>query len=257
MSRSALLRGVSASALTLAFIFAAQAQVALPTIVVGAAPRPVAPPPEKPRDAEVVDQRQITEEKPATADTAKLLENTPGVSMYENGGVSRLPAIHGMADDRLKILVGGVQATSACSNHMNPPLSYVDPNNVQKIEVLSGIMPVSKGGDSIGGSILVTPRQPAFAPPPGVAPPLEAPVGPFLLGSPYPPFVPFHGLGFRFGNQNELLATGAISAFFRTNNNGITVSGTANVATDHWSVLYNGAWSRATDYRMGGGEKVL
>lgn len=253
MSRTTLLRGASASALVFAFVAATQAQTALPPIYVGAAPRPVA----APSDATVVDQRQITDEKPATADTAKLLENTPGVSMYENGGVSRLPAIHGMADDRLKILVGGVQATSACSNHMNPPLSYVDPNNVQKIEVLSGVMPVSNGGDSIGGSILVTPRQPAFAPPPGAATTLEPPAGPFLLGSPYPPFLPFQGQGFRFGNQNELLATGAISAFFRTNNNGITVSGTANVATDHWSVLYNGAWSRATDYRMGGGEKVL
>lgn len=258
MSRYALMRGASACALTFAFVIAAQAQTALPVIVVGAAPRPAAPAPQKPADAEIVDQRQIADEKPATPDTTKLLENTPGVSMYENGGVSRLPAIHGMADDRLKIVVGGVQATSACANHMNPPLSYIDPNNVQKIEVLSGVMPVSKGGDSIGGSILVTPRQPAFAPPYGAPPPAaEAPAEPFLLGSPYPPFLPFNGQGLRFGNQNELLATGAISAFFRTNNNGITVSGTANVATDHWSVLYNGTWSRATDYRMGGGEKVL
>lgn len=258
MYRTVLLRGASACALTLVIVSAAQAQSVLPPIVVGAAPRPVVAS-AKPRDATVVDQKEIEREKPATADTTKLLENTPGVSMYENGGVSRLPAIHGMADDRLKILVGGVNATSACSNHMNPALSYIDPNNVERIEVLSGVMPVSKGGDSIGGSILVQPRQPAFAPPPGVGgPPLvAAPVGPFLFGSPYPPFMPWHGQGLRFGNQNELLATGAISAFFRTNNNGVTVSGTANVATDHWSVLYNGAWSRATDYHAGGGEKVL
>ncbi|NUJ80452.1 TonB-dependent receptor plug domain-containing protein [Methylocystis sp. FS] len=261
MQRTALLRGASACALVLASLATAEAQVALPQIVIGAPQRTAAPAtPQKPSDVEIVDQKEIDKEKPAIADTTKLLENTPGVSMYEAGGVSRLPAIHGMADDRLKIIVGGVQPTSACANHMNPPLSYIDPNNVQKIEVYSGVMPVSKGGDSIGGSIIVTPKQPVFAPPPGapLPPPVVAPVQPFLLGSPYPPFLPFTGQGLRFGNQNELLATGVVSAFFRSNYNGISVAGTTNVATDHWSVLYNGAWSRATDYHQGGnGPKVL
>ena len=152
MPPTALLRGASACALILASVASAEAQVSLPQIVVGAAPAPVASAPD--RDAKIVDQKEIEKERPAVADTAKLLENTPGVSMYEAGGVSRLPAIHGMADDRLKIIVGGVQPTSACANHMNPPLSYIDPNNVQKIEVFSGVMPVSRGGDSIGGSII-------------------------------------------------------------------------------------------------------
>ena len=168
MSPSAFTRGVSASAIALSLLAsasdAALAQTPLPQISVGgaragrmaAAPRPAAPvdapaQPEKLSGATVVDAREIEQERPATADTVRLLENTPGLSWYENGGVSRLPAIHGMADDRLKILVGGVEATSACSNHMNPPLSYIDPNNVQKIDVYSSVMPVSKGGDSIGG----------------------------------------------------------------------------------------------------------
>lgn len=268
MSRLVLTRGASAGVIALVLLGYAQAQTPLPAIIVGAAsrgaataaPRPntVVAQPDKLQDATVIGPREIVKELPAVADTVQLLQNAPGVNWYEAGGVSRLPVIHGMADDRLKILVGGVEATSACANHMNPPLSYIDPNNVQNIEVLSGVMPVSKGGDSIGGSILVTPRQPAFAPNPAAAPAVVEPTGPFLLGSPYPPFLPFRGQGLRFGAQNEILATGAISAFFRTNNNGITVSGTANVANEHWSVLYNGAWSRATDYHEGGdGRKVL
>jgi iron complex outermembrane receptor protein len=273
MSTRHLTRGVSAGAIALAMLGAAQAQTALPDIRIGAArPAPSgpgagvgapvqAPPPaetDADADATIIDRKEIVAERPTAADTVKLLENAPGVSWYEGGGVSRLPAIHGMADDRLKIMVGGVEPTSACANHMNPPLSYIDPNNVDRIEVQSGVMPVSKGGDSIGGSILVTPRQPVFAPPANAPAVVVTPTGPFLLGSPYPPFLPFNGQGLRFGAQNQILATGAISAFFRTNNNGITVSGTANVATDHWSLLYNGAWSRATDYHAGGGgEKVL
>ena len=65
-----------------------------------------------------------------TSDTASLLANIPGVSLYGNGGVSSLPAIHGMADDQVRVKVDGMDLISACANHMNPPLSYLDPSNV-------------------------------------------------------------------------------------------------------------------------------
>ncbi|MDZ4211039.1 MAG: hypothetical protein U1C59_04920, partial [Methylotenera sp.] len=37
-----------------------------------------------------------------SSDTASLLENEPGVSLYRAGGVSSLPVIHGLADDRIR-----------------------------------------------------------------------------------------------------------------------------------------------------------
>jgi len=52
---------------------------------------------------------------------------------------------------------------SACANHMNPPLSYVDPSNVGNVTVYPYIVPVSVGGDSIGGTILVSSAAPDFA----------------------------------------------------------------------------------------------
>ena len=67
---------------------------------------------------------------PFVADTAQLLESQPGLSLYGNGGVSSLPVIHGMADDRVRVKVDGMDLISACANHMNPPLSYIDPSNV-------------------------------------------------------------------------------------------------------------------------------
>lgn len=97
-----------------------------------------------------------------TSDTAALLTGIPGVSLYGNGGVSSLPVIHGMEDDRLRILVDGMGLISACANHMNPPLSYIDPSNVGEIKVYAGITPVSLGGDSIGGTISVNSREPEF-----------------------------------------------------------------------------------------------
>ncbi len=132
---------------------------------------------------------------------------------------------------------------------MNPPLSYIDPNNVGHIEVLAGVTPVSKGGNSIAGTIIVEPKSPVFAAPASLAP--AFPDGRLPHFWPYP-------LGLRFGANGEVLATGSVSSFFRSTNNGISVSGTANVATEHFSVLYNGAWTRGTDYHMGdNGSKVL
>ena len=41
-----------------------------------------------------------------------------------------LPGINGLNDDRVKVLLNGMVATSACTNYMNPPLSYIDPSQV-------------------------------------------------------------------------------------------------------------------------------
>jgi iron complex outermembrane receptor protein len=97
-----------------------------------------------------------------TSDTASLLKLTPGVSLKTGGGLSSLPVIHGLADDRVNITIDGASITSSCSNHMNPALSYIDPSKVGTIDVIAGITPVSQGGDSIGGSIIVKSKDLIF-----------------------------------------------------------------------------------------------
>ena len=64
---------------------------------------------------------------PASSDTAQMLGNLPGYGVAAGGGVSGLPVVNGFADDRLKIRIDGMEITSACANHMNAPLSYIDP----------------------------------------------------------------------------------------------------------------------------------
>ena len=91
----------------------------------------------------------IEQMRPATSDTASLLRNIPGVSTYSAGGVSSLPAIHGMADDRIRIKVDGMDLIASCPNHMNPALSYIDPTRVENIKVFAGVTPVSVGGTCV------------------------------------------------------------------------------------------------------------
>lgn len=174
-----------------------------------------------PANATVIGAPEIARVRPASNDTALLLKNAPGVSIYQGGGVSGLPAINGMNDDRVRVLLNGMVVSSACANHMNPPLSYTDPAQVGHIEVLSGVTPVSKGGDSLGGTVLVESLPPRFA---------------------------STGAGVE--------THGSISGYYRSNGDGIASSATASAASGNVAVNYAGAWSRAHTIDDGRGQNI-
>jgi iron complex outermembrane recepter protein len=159
--------------------------------------------------------------RPTTSDTSSLIRDVPGVSTYGAGGVSGLPVIQGLADDRIKIMINGANISAACANHMNPPLSYVDPGQVKKIDVFTGVTPVSVGGDSIAGAIMVETVSPQFASPgEGVA------------------------------------AHGSLSSFVRSNGGGVGGAASASVATSNVGLGYTGAWTRSGNYEDGDGREV-
>ncbi|MBU3695197.1 TonB-dependent receptor [Dechloromonas sp.] len=159
--------------------------------------------------------------RPATSDTASLLRDVPGVALQGAGGTSSLPIIRGLADDRLRIQVDGMDFIASCPNHMNPPLSYVDPTNVGKLKVWAGITPVSVGGDSIGGTIVAETRPAEFA----------------------------------AAGQGSLLK-GEIGSFYRSNGNAFGASLSATAATESLSLSYNGAFAKADNYKAGGDFKT-
>lgn len=151
-----------------------------------------------------------------SSDSAALLADEPGVTLYRAGGVSSLPAIHGLADDRVRVKLDGMDLIASCPNHMNPPLSYIDPTNIDNIKVYAGITPVSVGGDSIGGTIMVNSAKPEFA----------------ATGA---------------GN----LVKGQISSFYRSNNDAYGGNVSATFANESFSANYTGASSQADNYKAG------
>ena len=167
-------------------------------------------------NASTIDDEELKSLTPATSDTASLLRNVPGLSFQGAGGVSSLPVIRGLADDRLRIKVDGMDLISACANHMNPPLSYINPTNVSSATVFAGITPVSIGGDSIGGTILVDSAAPEFA------------------------------------NAGEgLLTTGEIGGFYRSNGDARGGNVAATVAGEKLSLSYQGSTTKANNYEAG------
>src|SRR5574343_710921 len=204
-----------AAALAVAFSApSAWAQSTLNEVVVSADRLPEVTKPRQVGAAEIAAKHAVTR------DTAALLRDVPGVSLYGAGGVSSLPVIHGLADDRLRITVDGMDFIASCPNHMNPPLSYLDPTNVAKIKVFAGITPVSVGGDSIGGAIVAETAAPQFA-------------------------VPGQGL----------LTKGEIGAFYQSNNNAQGGNVSATLASENLSITYTGAMAKADNYTAGGNFK--
>lgn len=150
-----------------------------------------------------------------SSDTASLLDDLPGVASFGAGGVSSLPTLHGLNDDRVKITVDGVQIADACPNHMNPALSYTDPRSIRQITVMAGITPVSAGGDSIGGTIAVLTADP------------------------------------RFAEAGKTLFDGALDGFYRSNGDAAGGSLAATLANDRWHLDYAGSGITANNYEGG------
>lgn len=154
-----------------------------------------------------------------TSDAASLLGGTAGLSVAGNGGVSGIPAIHGLADDRVKLTINGMTLAPACSGHMNPPLSYIDPANLATITVMAGITPVSAGGDSIGGSVAVESARPEFA-------------------------------------ASGVAVHASASAYTRTNSRTTGGHASFSAATEHLRISYVGSTVDAENYTAGGGAVV-
>ena len=115
-----------------------------------------------PTPAGKVDDARLAPARSTTADSASLLRDVPGLNLKSAGGTSSLPVVFGLGGDRVRTTVDGMDLIASCPNHMNPPLSYLDPAAIGRIQVYAGITPVSAGGDSIAGSIVVETRGPRF-----------------------------------------------------------------------------------------------
>lgn len=92
---------------------------------------------------------------PATLTQA--LENVPGVGVVSDGGQGAVPALRGLARGRSSILVDGSRVST--ERRAGPNASFLDPANIDSIEVARGPGSVAYGSDSFGGVIAVRTRR--------------------------------------------------------------------------------------------------
>lgn len=150
----------------------------------------------------------------SATDSAALLKEAPGAAVVRNGRLSGIVQLRGLSDDRVKVLVNGMEITPACPNHMDPPLLDIAPSALQSLTVLAGITPVSLGGDNIGGIVLADRKAPAFS------------------------------------SNARTLWSGDLGSFYRGSDDGTGVNGNLTLAGQNWSASYNGYWATADDVRI-------
>ncbi len=68
----------------------------------------------------------------------EYVEATPSLSLMSRGAFGKEPMLRGMNTDRLRVTVDGMPVMYACIGKMDPATSYVESNNLDRIEVQSG-----------------------------------------------------------------------------------------------------------------------
>ncbi len=184
---------------------AALAQTALPEITVTA-----------PAGGEFLSRKSIQQLRAARQDTVQLLTEVPGVAALAGGPISRLPTIRGLADERLRVTIDGADLYATCPNHMNDPLSYVSPDSIESVQVYKSVLPVSEGGDAIGGAVIVERAKAPFAPP------------------------------------GQTVQGAEVGASFASNGDERSADWAAHYGTAQFAAQYRGSFASADDYKAGG-----
>jgi len=154
------------------------------------------------------------------ADTGAILQDVPGAAVVRNGPQSGIVQLRGLSGDRVKVEVDGMTITPACPNHMDPPLHYSAPSDIGSVVVMAGMTPVSRGGDSIGGTVALQSRAP------------------------------------RFAEDDAVQWTGDAGTLYRGSNDGWGAHGGVGVATGNVSLAYHGTSEQGDDLRYPGGGRV-
>lgn len=86
-------------------------------------------------------------------DSAAMIESVPGAAVVRNGAQTGILQLRGLSQDRVKIRIDGMEISPACPNHMDPPMHYISPADIEAIQVTAGLTSVVQGGDSIAGTV--------------------------------------------------------------------------------------------------------
>ncbi len=94
-----------------------------------------------------------TRATPNEPDAAKLLRLIPGGDVVSNGPLTGQVQYRGMFGDRVGVQVDGMRINPGGPNWMDAPLHYAPRPLLDRLEVDLGIASVSRGAETIGGSV--------------------------------------------------------------------------------------------------------
>ena len=86
-------------------------------------------------------------------DVADLFADQPGFGVIKKGAFAMDPVLRGFKYEQLNLIYdGGIQTVHACPGRMDPGTTHINPQDVQKVEIIRGPFSV-RYGPSLGGTI--------------------------------------------------------------------------------------------------------
>jgi len=97
-------------------------------------------------------------------DGGEIFKNQAGFSILKKGNYGMEPVLRGFKFERLNIQFdGGVHSTNACPNRMDPAISQISIEDIEKVEVINGPYSV-RFGPAFGGIINIISKSPKYVP---------------------------------------------------------------------------------------------
>ncbi len=95
----------------------------------------------------------------------EVLLNIPGVQLSDVGPLRPRPIIRGLESTRILVLVDGCRFNTfrMSTGAMGAELGLIDPQNVERIEVVRGAGSMFYGSDALGGVINIVTKRPDFS----------------------------------------------------------------------------------------------
>lgn len=94
-------------------------------------------------------------------DGGEIFKFTPGFSVVKKGNYAMEPVLRGYKFEQLNVQFdGGVHSTNACPNRMDPAISQISIEEIEKVEVIKGPYSV-RFGPVFGGIVNVISKRPA------------------------------------------------------------------------------------------------
>jgi len=114
-----------------------------------------------PRNVTIVGPLQLQEIAPI--DMGQALEREPSVTVQRTGRGQSSPFIRGLTGQQVLILVDGVRLSNATFRAgPNQYFNQIDPNMVERVEVIRGPQSVQWGSDAIGGVVNIVTKRAEF-----------------------------------------------------------------------------------------------
>jgi iron complex outermembrane receptor protein len=151
-------------------------------------------------------------------DGGEIFKYTPGFNILKKGNYAMEPVLRGYKFEQLNVQMdGGIHSTNACPNRMDPAISQISIEDIEKVEVIKGPYSV-RFGPVFGGIVNVIDKRPQ--------------------------------------RKGEQIVSGTVEGGYQSNGNNFYTNLYSQIVKDRWDFLISAGYKDYGDYTDGNGDTI-